>query len=927
MKFINISTILIIGFICIPFACTHQTNESKINDITLNARNKTSQGWPIIELPSGIDPDDPNWEGIDLAPKPPVLPKTPDQQLHHMLVPQGYNLELVVSEPAIQEPAAIAFDGNGRMYVVELRTYMQDVEATGEAEPLGRISRHEDTNNDGIYDHFTVFVDSLVFPRFVLPLGGDAVLTMESHSSNVYKYIDTNNDGISDTKELFAGNFGRAQNVERQPSSLTWAMDNWMYSTLNSKRLRWNPDGETLTEPTGPSGGQWGITMDDYGKIWVQEGASGLPGYFQFPIAYGNFDLNREEKFDEGLQTTYGAPIKIADMQGGMDQIRSSDGSLITATAGSGNDIFRGHRLPEDLRGDYIYGEPVGRIVRRLNSTVSEGLTKLGNVYQKENTEFIRSTDPLFRPLEMATAPDGTLYIVDIYRGIIQQGTWIPPDSYLRAKINQYQLDKIIRHGRIWRLSHESMARDKRQPRMLEETPLELVEHLRHPNGWWRDTAQKLLILSQDRSVTPVLEEMARTSDNELTRIHALWTLEGLGALEDSMIRAFFKDSNPNVRLQAIRASETLYKMGDQSFEDDYRTLTKDENVDVALQAMLTLNYFDVSDIDSVIKKMQEVNPARGIQKVGDMILEQRKSNEGRKGLTSEQISSMERGSNIYSNNCSQCHGSNGLGTPVGEAGGATLAPSLSNSSRIQGHPDFVVKTLLLGLTGSDGKVMPSMRMNTDQMIADVISYIRNSMGNRAAFVKPEYVAKLREVTSDRTTPYTREELIAEIPSAIEFNQDWGITASHSEPFAVGYSAEPSAAFSLEGWTTGETQQPGMWYQIELPEPINLTEIKFRSASIRGSTAMTYPRGYRLEISMDGDSWLTVSEGLGEDVTSGINKNSSGHGYGFDQITLSTIKINPTEAKYIRLTQTVKVETDLDDPPTWTMQGLQIFAI
>ena len=135
----------------------------------------------------------------------------------------------------------------------------------------------------------------------------------------------------------------------------------------------------------------------------------------------------------------------------------------------------------------------------------------------------------------MATAPDGTMYIVDMYHGIIQEGEWTPVGSYLRAKIEQYQLDKVVGLGRIWRLTHEGIERDKTKPRMYEETSQELLAHLGHANGWWRDMAQQVLVQRQDKSVAPALVNLVKTSDNILTKFHALWVLEGIGALESSL--------------------------------------------------------------------------------------------------------------------------------------------------------------------------------------------------------------------------------------------------------------------------------------------------------------------------------------------------------------------------------------------------------
>src|SRR5262245_45473456 len=226
----------------------------------------------------------------DYSPRPPVLPLTPAEQAKQFILPPGYKIAPVLSDPEIQEPGAIAFDGNGRMFVLELRGYMQTKDAGGQLDPVGRISRHEDADNDGVYEKHTVFVDKLVFPRFVLPFGGDSVLTMESNADEVWQFTDTNNDGVADKKELFTSNFGRSGNVEHQQAFLYWGMDNWLYSTVNAFRVRWTPNG-VIREPTGPNGAQWGATQDNDGKMWFQGGASGLPSYFQFPIHYGSFTV------------------------------------------------------------------------------------------------------------------------------------------------------------------------------------------------------------------------------------------------------------------------------------------------------------------------------------------------------------------------------------------------------------------------------------------------------------------------------------------------------------------------------------------------------------------------------------------------------------------------------------------------------------
>jgi mono/diheme cytochrome c family protein len=774
-----------------------------------------------------------------------------------------------------------------------------------------------------VYERHTVFVDKLVFPRFVMPFGANSILTMETNADEVWKYTDTNADGVADKKELFATNFGRAGNMESQQASLFWAMENWLYSTVNAFRLRWTPNG-LLKEPTGPNSSQWGVTQDNDGKVWFQGGASGMPGYFQFPVQYGNFAP--PDQFEPDLNIVWGAPILVGDIQAGLPGTRMPDGSLIYATAAAGNEIYRGDRLPKDLIGDYLHGEMVSRIVRRLRPVKTEGLTQLQNVYPR--SEFIRSLDPLFRPADTTTGPDGTIYIADMYRGMIEGAEWAKQGTYLREKIKQYQLDKVTGHGRIWRLTYDGIARDRTQPRMQTETSAQLVVHLTHPNGWWRDTAQRLLVLKQDRSVVPALQAMVRTSKNPLARFHALWTLEGLGALSAGLTREVLGDPNPRMRIQALRASETLYKAGDRSFDNDYRALSKDKDVDVVIQAMLTMNILKVADASTTVKAVMDNTRARGVQFVGDRILNSpatagRGGGRGGPPLTAEQQSSLERGGIIYTELCYSCHGADGRGTPTaGAVAGSTLAPSLAGSARVNGHRDYVIKTVLHGLSGPvDGKVYPqvmvAMGSNKDQWIADVASYVRNSFGNTGTLATTDDVARVRSSAGDRKAPWTVEELSASLPRPLVPDASWKITASHDGRPTPQANAEggynflgnAAGALSFLGWTTGVPQQAGMWFQIELSEPLVLTEIQFASSAVGGGRAgapavWTFPRGYQVQVSADGKTWSEpVAEGQGAPGT-------------------TVITFAPITAKLVRITQTATV----GDAPAWSMRLLRLYG-
>jgi mono/diheme cytochrome c family protein len=883
---------------------------------------------PAIQTPGGgrgpgaaPEAKDPANAAADLSPKPPVLPLPPTEQVKRFWLPPGYRIEPVLSEPIVDNPAQIAFDGNGRMFVVELRGYFQTPEGIDLIPPVGRISMHEDRDGDGTYERHSVFIDKMVFPRFVTPLGANTILTMETNADEVWKYTDTDADGVADKRELFTNNFGRAGNMESQQASLFWAMDNWLYSTVNAFRLRWTPNG-LLKEPTGPNSSQWGVTQDNDGKVWFQGGASGMPGYFQFPVHYGNFAP--PDQFEPDLNIVWGAPILVGDIQSGMPGTRMPDGSLIYATAAAGNEVYRGDRLPKDLVGDYLYGEMVARIVRRLRPVKTEGLTRLENVYPR--SEFIRSLDPLFRPADTTTGPDGTIYIADMYRGMIEGAEWAKEGTYLREKIKQYQLDKVASHGRIWRLTYEGIARDRTQPRMLSETAAQLVRHLSHPNGWWRDTAQQLLVLKQDKSVVPALQTLVRTSKNPLARFHALWTLEGLGGLTAALTREALGDPDPRMRIQGLRASETLYKAGDRSFDNDYRALSKDANVDVVIQSMLTMNVLKVADASTTLKGLKETSKARGVQFVAERILTApaaagRGGGRGGAPLTPEHQSSLERGGVIYAELCYSCHGADGRGTPTpGGAAGSVLAPSLAGSARVNGHRDYVIKTLLHGLAGPvDGKaypqVMVAMGTNRDEWIADITSHVRNSFGNTGTFATPQDVARVRASSGDRKTPWTVAELDASLPRLLVPDASWKVTASHDERPAPQANAEggfnfignAGGALNFLGWTTGVPQRPGMWLQIEMPAPVMLTEIQFTSSSTGGrggaAPAWTFPRGYQVQVSSDGSTWSApVAEGQGVPGT-------------------TVITFAPVSGKFVRITQTAAV----DGAPAWSMRLLRLY--
>jgi hypothetical protein len=220
--------------------------------------------------------------GADFSPKPPVVRLSPEEEQMRFLLPPGYRIEPVLADPLIEDPVGVTFDGNGRMYVLEMRSYMQDADGSNSRAPISRISRHEDTDGDGTYDKHTVFVDKMVMPRMAFPLEDGVILALETDNRDMFKYTDTNGDGVADKKELFYPNVGRVTNMEWQPGGLTWALDNWLYMTYNPFRLRIMPGERSCAKRpsrTAVSGGQPRTTTARPGG-WMAAGRS-VPSIFR----------------------------------------------------------------------------------------------------------------------------------------------------------------------------------------------------------------------------------------------------------------------------------------------------------------------------------------------------------------------------------------------------------------------------------------------------------------------------------------------------------------------------------------------------------------------------------------------------------------------------------------------------------------------
>jgi glucose/arabinose dehydrogenase len=695
-----------------------------------------------------------------------IKPQTPEESLQSFRLPKGLRMELVASEPMITEPVAIAWDGNGRMYVAQMDSYMQTVDAKGQYEPTSKIMLLEDTDNDGRMDKGSVFIDGLTAPRMILTVGRELFVN-ETNTYSIYAYEDTNGDGRADKKRAVYHNPNPAYgNIEHQRSGLDWNIDNWIYVTTDPVRFKYRQSHLIVDTLVSGSNGQWGLTHDDYGRLYFSRAASGMAATgFQINPAYGQLDL--EDAWDEKFREIW-PTIKTPDVNGGPQTLRE-DSTMFGFTSVTGQSVFRGDRLPENFKGNYFVAEPVGRFIRRAILSDDDGIISLKNAYTQD--EFLTSTDMNFRPVNTYTGPDGCLYIVDMYRGIIQESTWAQPGSFLYDQIISKGLDKNIRRGRIYRLVYDGMQRGEK-PALLDASLNQLISYLSHPNGWWRDNAQRELVIRGDQSIIPTLKEKA-ASNNTLERLHALWTLEGLDALDKEIIIDALDARDVQVLKAAVRLSEPLINASDKEVLEKLEKLSRHSSRDVRSQVLLSLGGSEAGDQKEIVQKILDDSPDdplfNGIQ--ASLLQTENDKKYGYKlsSLEPNVRKSIIEGAGIFRSMCASCHGPEGRGLATG------IAPPLISKFKLIEYKDEVIKIMLHGLKGPvDGQAynehMVAMGANSDEWIASVLSYVRYDLCMRSfpkmgqgyinwVIVTPDQVKNVREHNRNRKVPWTWDEL------------------------------------------------------------------------------------------------------------------------------------------------------------------------
>ena len=548
-------------------------------DLAVPPRSELNRPWPFF---TAEEPEEP-----------PV--RAPIDALKSFAMPPGYAVELVAAEPLVQDPILMEFDGDGRLWVMELPGWAYNLSMENSLEPVNRLVVLDDSDNDGVFDKRTVFADKLVLPRAFKILAGGCALIGEPPT--LWKACDTDGDLKADTKEKVADGFARLGVLEHGANGLFWGMDNLLVVSEHEWNVAYRA-GQFVTVP-GLRRGQWGVTQDDAGRIYRNVNTDPLFVDYVSPDYYArNPDLVRTRGLYENLVDQEKTNIWPAHPTFGLNrgyrrEVFRADGTASYYGGVSSPLIYRGTRLPAEVQGMGFVADGATNIVHLLRLK-DDGHGRLAAEDYYAKGEFLASTDVRFRPTALAGGPDGSFYIADMYRGVSQDGPL--QTDYLRDYITKRGLARGTGHGRIYRVVHVGangatapMPRDAR-PQMSRDTTTALVAHLSHPNGWWRDTAQQLLVQRADPKSLPLLAKLARDRKSDWrTRLHALWTLNGIGGMQPALALAAMVDARPELRAAGLRLAEPWLAKGDRKISKAALALAADANWQVRVQLAASL--------------------------------------------------------------------------------------------------------------------------------------------------------------------------------------------------------------------------------------------------------------------------------------------------------------------------------------------------
>ncbi|SDM84605.1 Cytochrome C oxidase, cbb3-type, subunit III [Daejeonella rubra] len=715
--------------------------------------------------------------------KSPVL--SAEESIRKMKLEDGFSIQIVADEPLLNSPVALSFDNKGRIWVVEMENYMPDTLGTGEDLPTGKIVILSDKNRDGRMDERTVFLDSLVLPR-AISFYENGILVAES--PNLWFYEIANDKPVS--KILVDAAYAEGGNVEHQPNGLFRALDNWIYNAKSGKRYR-KKDGKWLIERTHFRG-QWGISQDDQGRLFYNNNSENLQGdYFSPGLGANNENQQRVAGFSESIiKNNKVYPIRQTPgvNRAYMDGILDDSHRLVNFTAACGPVIFNSTLFGGDYYGNAFVAEPSANLIKR-NIMTNTGYIVAGK-QAYSGREFLASTDERFRPVNLSVGPDGALYIVDMYRGIIQHKTYLTP--YLKGQIKARDLSEPLNYGRIYKIvPHGKKAKGL----SFTNDSRRLLKLLAHSNGWVRNKAQQMIVDSKDKRLEIPLRKILNNTSRPLAAIHALWTMEGLSVLKKEDVLPFLKNQDWTFRMQALSVIPSMLNRENyKEFSSIFRLMLNQDDV-LAAPYLAFLNSFvaafdpiaakqllmdlakkypnNIYTSDAVISNLKNKESAFYTELAADTSLTISKrlkkvieDQEKKSGNSVDVSKEYPKGAALFRSICQTCHGADGNGING-------LAPPLNRSDWVTGDKSRLIKVILYGLSGPikiGAKVykspevsgeMPGIASNSnfsDEDIAQVANYIRNSWANKGDKISREAVSEIREKYKGRQKAFTEAE-------------------------------------------------------------------------------------------------------------------------------------------------------------------------
>ena len=696
----------------------------------------------------------------------------PKISLENYKIEDGFELSVIASEPFFKAPVSMDFDNKGRMWVVEMIGYMPNLEGIGEEEPNGKISILEDLDKDGVIDHSKTFLNKLVLPRGLAHVYGGLLYV----DGPKLWFVEIKNDKPG-KKTLVDPVYAEGGNVEHSSNGLMMNIDNWIYNSNYNFRYKLK-NGKWLKEPTSYRG-QWGITKDNFGRLYYNNNSVQLQGDYVLPNkAIRNKYFKPTIAEGQRLTNNKVFPIHQTSVNRGYQKgVLDERGYLTEVTASCGPLVYRGGSFPEKYNQNVFVCVPEANLIKRNTLSFSNSQTVANQAI--EGKEFIASTDEGFRPVNIFNGPDGAMYIVDMHRGIIQHKAYI--SQYLAEQLAGKKLDTLQNAGRILKVVNKTSKLNP-IPDLSKATTKDMVVLLSHPNGWLRDRSQQLLINKNDKTVIKDVVVLTKNTNEFSTAIHALYVLEGLNALTFEILSDVIDQSKqpetiahalglleryatPHSAVKMKAISTQLLAQNNETI-DLYLAFSlnnwlKTNNTFLPILAQIEKKYADKKIFQEAIVSSLEgkeeqylntQNPTALLKSNLNLAIANHLKKELNPIYVKEKnvVDNRTRGLQLYRSICATCHGADGKGIQ-------DLAPPLKGSEYIDGSMKRLASIILHGLSGPinvNGKLyllnneMPGLVTNkdiSDQDIVDIIRFTQNAFAKEGKNITNDNVKKLRD--------------------------------------------------------------------------------------------------------------------------------------------------------------------------------------